>query len=135
MTAAGLWCASLYLSRLGGFQMLVSTIPAFQEPQVQAKLTEVLQNASRNMGTGAAIDCQQGLSPLYAQNSEQAVADYRKIEIPVELWYGTKDSTVPMRTAEWLCETLPNARLHTRPTGHSLYLFHTEEVIDSICPA
>lgn len=133
MTATGLRLASFYLSRLGGFQQLVSKLPAFQDPEVQTVLTEILHDASRNVGVGASIDCQQGLSPLYAQNSAKAVEDYRNIQIPVELWYGTEDATVPMETAQWLCDTLPNARLHTRPAGHGLYLFHTEEVLDSIC--
>jgi pimeloyl-ACP methyl ester carboxylesterase len=133
LTAMGLQVASFYLSRLGGYRKLVAQVPALQHPEAHVVLNAMLADASRNGGLGAAIDCQQGLSPLYAQATGEAVQAYRHIQIPVELWYGTKDSTVPLRTAEWLRDILPRARLHTRPTGHGLYFFHTAEVLDSLC--
>ena len=48
------------------------------------------------------------------------------------LWYGTKDSTVPMHSAEWLADVTPNSKLHTLDTGHGLYLFHPDKVLDEL---
>jgi hypothetical protein len=56
LTSMGLHAASLYLSRLGGYRKLVSEVPAFQHPEAQAVLGEILGDASRTAGFGAAID-------------------------------------------------------------------------------
>jgi pimeloyl-ACP methyl ester carboxylesterase len=129
----GLQATSFYLSRLGGYRKLVAAVPELEHPEAHGVLHKLLADASRNAGLGAAIDCQQGLSPFYAQATDETVQAYRHIQVPVALWYGTKDTTVPLRTAEWLCDILPRAKLHTRPTGHGLYFFHTAEVLDSLC--
>ena len=51
---------------------------------------------------------------------------------PVSLWYGNKDSMVPMTSAEWLNEELPNSSLHKVDAGHELYFTHMDQVLDDL---
>jgi len=112
---AGRWYATGSDSR---WNSLVS--PAFHTPEARLVAAQCLQDASGNAGLGASLDCQQGLSPLYArpgQGPESADEAFRRINVPVALWYGEKDSTVPMKTAHWLAERIKNRTLHFIPDG------------------
>jgi pimeloyl-ACP methyl ester carboxylesterase len=124
--------ASLYLFRGGGYQQLFSDLPAIQNDESKRLLRQVINDGIHNAGLGSALDCQQGLSPLYALPAGQAAAKYSAITCPVSLWYGTKDSTVPMHSAEWLHNILPNSTLYQKNTGHGLFFYHTLEVIDDL---
>eukprot|EP00293_Proteomonas_sulcata_P009673 CAMPEP_0184298478 /NCGR_PEP_ID=MMETSP1049-20130417/9279_1 /TAXON_ID=77928 /ORGANISM="Proteomonas sulcata, Strain CCMP704" /LENGTH=103 /DNA_ID=CAMNT_0026608621 /DNA_START=85 /DNA_END=396 /DNA_ORIENTATION=- len=95
-------------------------------------MKQLLKDGSANLGLGAAVDCQQGLSPLYARSTKKETAEeaYSSISVPVSLWYGTKDSSVPMSSAEWLASKIPNSTLNKVDAGHMLYFSHTEQVLD-----
>jgi pimeloyl-ACP methyl ester carboxylesterase len=123
---------SLYLFRGGGYQQIFGDLPALQNDESKRLLQTVISDGIKNAGLGSAVDCQQGLSPMYALPAGQAAARYAAITCPVSLWYGTKDSTVPMHSAEWLHGILPNSTLYRKNTGHGLFFYHTLEVIDDL---
>jgi pimeloyl-ACP methyl ester carboxylesterase len=125
LNAMGLLMGRLYLMRLGGFESVFKGLSTEAKPT----LATVLSDGAANCGLGAALDCQQGLSLLYARDGE---ADYQQVTVPVSLWYGTKDSTVPMASAEWLHQQLPNSTLHKMEAGHELYFTHTSQVLDEL---
>ena len=125
---------SLYLRAAGGFEKVFADLPSLRD-NLQAKkvLGNVISDGAKTAGLGSAIDCQQGLSPLWgARPKGQAIAEFEKVSCPVSLWYGTKDSTVPLASAKWLHEILPRAVLHERPTGHGLFFYHTAEILDEL---
>lgn len=135
LNALALNLGSLYLFRLGGFESVFKKLP----PEAKTPLKAVLRDGAATMGLGAAVDCQQGLSPLFARQSKdmepesvhrQAELAYQNIRVPVSMWYGTKDSSVPMGSAEWLESQIPQATLHKVEDGHGLYFFHADEVLD-----
>ncbi|CAB9498658.1 alpha/beta hydrolase fold [Seminavis robusta] len=135
-TALGMALGKIYLVYLGGYQAVLGDQFPLEGRPVLAK---VMQDSMKHLGIPASIDCQQGLSPLYARSSsnhdptsvdQNATEAYQDIKVPVTLWYGTKDSSVPMASAEWLAETMPNATLHKVDSGHGLYLFHTDQLLD-----
>jgi pimeloyl-ACP methyl ester carboxylesterase len=125
---------SLYLFRTGGsgYQQVFGDLPALQNEESKRLLHKVIDDGVKNAGLGSAVDCQQGLSPLYALPAGQAAERYAAITCPMSLWYGTKDSTVPMHSAEWLHGILPNSTLFLKDTGHGLFFHHTIEVIDDL---
>lgn len=127
VNAMGLFLGSFYLMRLGGFELwLKDMLP----PEAKPVLKTVLSDAAANYGLGAALDCQQALSILYARDTSHM--DYQQVRAPVSLWYGTKDSTVPMASAEWLHAQLPNSTLHKIDAGHELYFTHMNQVLDEL---
>lgn len=134
--AIALHLANLLLFRLGGF---ASVTGGRLPEQAKEPLRRLIQDGARNLGLGAALDCQQGLSPLFARQSSDLSADsvdrqaslaYNNIQVPVSMWYGTKDSTVPMASAEWLAQQIPNATLNKLDEGHMLYLVRPDDVLD-----
>lgn len=125
--AMGLFLGSIYLTKLGGFE---SVFKDMLSPEAKPVLKQVLSDGAANFGFGAALDCQQGLSILYARNDGKA--DYQQVMAPVSLWYGIKDSMVPMASAEWLHERLPNSVLHKVDAGHELYFTHMDQVLDEL---
>ena len=136
INALALHSAHFYLFGLGGFESVAARL---LPPQTKGPLGQLIRDGARNMGLGAALDCQQGLSPIFARQSSnldagcvnrQATAAYRDIKVPVSLWYGTKDSMVPMSSAEWLAEQIPNATLNKVEEGHILYLVRPDQVLD-----
>lgn len=99
---------------------------------VREVIQRLLGDAAANGGLGAALDCQQVLSPLQARPNAgpgSATAELSTVEVPVQLWFGSKDSTVPTFTARWLHGKLRNSKLHFREAGHGLYLSHASEVM------
>jgi pimeloyl-ACP methyl ester carboxylesterase len=57
---------------------------------------------------------------------------YSNIQVPVTLWYGTRDSSVPMASAEWLQSLIPNASLNKVDGGHGIYFDRAEEILDDL---
>ena len=127
--------ASIAMFRMGGYEKLLADMPNLLNDASKELMRAVMDDAVRNCGVGAQIDCQQGLSPLYAVDPVECTRAYRQIQAPVQLWYGSKDGSVPIETAQWLENTIPNAALHVRPVGHGLYFYHAPEVLDSMLPA
>jgi pimeloyl-ACP methyl ester carboxylesterase len=131
LNAILLTLGSLYMFRFGGFKSIFPH-PHYQNEAFQTGLKTLLNDGARNFGLGAAIDCQQGLSPLYANKVHSTMEAYSNIQVPVTMWYGTKDSSVPMASAEWLQSVIPNATLNKVDGGHGLYLEHAEEILDHL---
>ena len=127
LNAMGLFLGSFYLMRLGGFE---SWLKDMLPPEAKPVLKTVMRDGAANFGLGAALDCQQSLSILYARDTSHV--DYQRVNAPVSLWYGTKDSTVPMASAEWLHAQLPNSTLHKIDAGHELYFTHMDQVLDEL---
>jgi pimeloyl-ACP methyl ester carboxylesterase len=122
LNSLALHAGNFYLMRLGGFEsQLTDILPLEAKPSLQTWL----KGGAKNVGLGASLDCQQGL--LYATSTK---TNYTKITQPVSSWYGLQDSTVPMKTAEWLEEQLQNARLYKLDGGHGLYFTHMEHILD-----
>jgi pimeloyl-ACP methyl ester carboxylesterase len=139
---AGLGCASwLLFGPVGGYQRLA--VGPYKGQEAAMLVRKVLEDGGADWGRGFALDAQQGLSPVYARprhdgdeaSGEELSADtaYRRIAVPVALWYGARDSTVPLYTAEWLAERIPSCTRHYLPeAGHGLYADHAEAVLDDL---
>jgi len=123
-----------YILQLGGIK---SFLPGFTDEH-KPYVRRWFQDAMAGFGTGASLDNQQGLSPFYARptksNSvEQSAVDaYRDISVPVSLWYGTKDASVPMASAEWLQDLIPDSKLHKVDGDHSLMFYNVDEILDEL---
>ena len=138
LNALGLSLGKIYVMSFGGFESVFGdTVPKEAKPVFK----RLLSDGAANFGLGSAIDCQQGLSPFYARptsntspdNVNQAATEaYKSIQVPVSLWYGTKDSSVPMASAEWLKDLVPNSSLHKVDSDHGLFFRHTEQVLDDL---
>jgi pimeloyl-ACP methyl ester carboxylesterase len=101
-------------------------------------VAQVLDDGAANWGKGASLDCKEGLTPLRARpktdtSSElSAITAYKRIDVPVALWYGNQDPTVPVFTAEWLNELIPGSDLQLCDGSHSLYFHYTEAILDDL---
>lgn len=132
---AGLASASFFLFGPPNLYSRMTDPPQLQSPGARAAAQAVLRDARASWGWGAALDCQQGLSPLHARPAEgaQSAAEaFARVDVPVGLFYGERDATVPMFTAEYLHALLPKSTLRFLDAGHSLYLFHAETVLDDL---
>ena len=105
----------------------------------RAVVSRVLDDAAANYGYGAALDCKEGLSPLRARprtdqpNGELSAATaYAAIDVPLALWYGKQDPTVPVFTAEYLRDLVGGSDLRLRDGTHSLYFFYCEQILDDL---
>jgi len=113
--------------------------PAMNTPEARGVLRRILEDGVRNLGRGAALDCQQGLSPLYSRPTKDieggersAETAYRGVKVPVALWYGKQDSTVPLHTADWLADRLEHCTVHYHDGTHMLFLHYAEQIIDDL---
>lgn len=125
----------LALSNMSLYNKVFPDIPSLQNNVEGQRLIKqwISDGALCNAGLGSAVDCQQGLSPFYAAKSSENIAQaYANVTAPVSLWYGTKDSSVPLASADWLHERLPNSQLFHRETGHGLFFYHSKEVLDDL---
>jgi pimeloyl-ACP methyl ester carboxylesterase len=127
---AGLW------SRVCKFFAFPKALAA---PEAAKLVRTLLDDGGASLGKGAALDCQQGLSPLYARPKDDvkgkelsAETAFRSIDQPVALWYGKNDSSVPLSSADWLANQLPNRTKHYVEAGHELYLSYAPEVLDDL---
>lgn len=69
--------------------------------------------------------------PLYAQDWGFGLG---RIRVPVQIWQGDADTTVPLAHARYLAQALPNAKLIVVPgEGHfSLPVLHMEEIFAAL---
>lgn len=127
--------ARLYLNRLGGYDSLVNEFKLTDPKLIQEVKTGIdnviADGVLVNAGLGSAVDCQQGLSPVYSRSN---IADeYKKVSVPVALWYGGKDSSVSIGSAGWLHDTLPYSTLKiVSDAGHGLLFYHIHRVVDDL---
>ena len=131
LTALLLKVGSHYLFQFGGYQSNLTHVN-YHSDKVQTAVKTLLQDGGTNFGIGAAMDCQQGLSPLFANHISTTIEAYSNINVPLIMWYGTKDRSVPMSTAEWLHALVPKAILQKVDGGHGLYFDHAEEILDNL---
>ncbi len=80
-------------------------------PETNAVLNRTIADAMRNGAPGARRD-------LYLYTHDWDIA-FQQIDLPIRLWHGQADGTVPIDHARWYAEQLPNARLTEFPDeGH-----------------
>jgi len=59
--------------------------------------------------------------------------DWSDVVAPVDLWYGSADSTAPPAFGEWWATTLADARLHVFPgEGHLIALTRWEQILTDL---
>lgn len=115
-------------------------LPTNRSNEINELLSNMISDSSKHFGRGSQLDCQQSLSPMWArpsQDSEDGLllsADtaYRRIQVPVALWYGRQDSTIPMITANWLVDRLPNCTKHVVDGTHPLYFQQAAVILDDL---
>ena len=102
---------------------------------LQRRLTRAMSEVDRaalaEQGTGAALEAE--LAGAFRQGSAAVAREMRllarpwgfdpaDIRVPVDLWHGERDRTVPLAMGRWLAERIPDARLHAWPeAGHLLH--------------
>jgi len=98
-------------------------------PEVQSILGGAIRDAMLRGARGALEDLR-----LYTSPWDIPV---EQIRVPVELWHGEADGTVPIAHAHWYERHLPRCRAHYLPEeGHySVPLGHTEAILRSLSPA
>lgn len=101
---------------------------ALRRPSVKAILVASIREALRQGGKGAVQELL-----LY---SRPWGFDVGTIPVPVFLWHGEKDATVPVSMGRSLAEAIPGCRARFLPDdGHfSLPVDHAEEILRALCP-
>ena len=88
-------------------------------------LREVLPETFRQGGRWPAAELS-----MYARPWPFALDE---VTIPLDLWYGDADPTVPVEMGHYLAARLPNATLHVIPGGGHLWVYdHLSEVIQCL---
>lgn len=75
---------------------------------------------TESLRTFLARDIREGLEPGFWGIHDDLISHYRlewgfdpeTMTVPVSIWHGTQDATVPLIHAEWLAAHVPGARLH-----------------------
>ncbi len=81
------------------------------DPETAAILNRTIADAMRNGAPGARRD-------LYLYTHDWGIP-FEQIELPIRIWHGQADGTVPIEHARWYAEQLPNAQLTELPDeGH-----------------
>ena len=58
------------------------------------------------------------------------------IEVPVDIWHGTADQTVPLSMAKYLARTIPQSKSHFIPEhGHFIIIDHLKQILQSLALA
>jgi pimeloyl-ACP methyl ester carboxylesterase len=71
-------------------------------------------------------------SDVEAQTRRDAV-DLARIRVPVQLWYGSRDTVTPSRFGSWYVERLPEAKLHViEGAGHYLPCTHWDDLLRAL---
>jgi len=100
------------------------------DPETNAILNRTIADAMRNGAPGARRD-------LHLYMHDWGIP-FPRIELPIRIWHGQADGTVPIDHARWYAEQLPNAQLTELPDeGHYSVPFRYSrqilgELIDSI---
>jgi pimeloyl-ACP methyl ester carboxylesterase len=81
------------------------------DPETNAILNRTISDAMRNGAPGARRD-------LYLYTHDWDIR-FPQIDLPIRIWHGQADGTVPIAHARWYSEQLPNASLTELPgEGH-----------------
>lgn len=113
------------------FQMMITIVPqadkkVLQRSGVRSVIIDSLREAIRQ-GAGGVLD----EMALYTRPWN---LDLSRIDLPVQLWHGTADTTVPLIHGRSLAEQLPNCETHfIEGEGHfSLPFEHMHEILGQI---
>jgi pimeloyl-ACP methyl ester carboxylesterase len=59
--------------------------------------------------------------------------DMSELRVPVQIWHGARDRTVPVAMSDHLAESIPGARLHLYPNeGHHLLYRYWSDILGSL---
>ena len=59
--------------------------------------------------------------------------DMSELRVPVQIWHGARDRTVPVAMSDHLAESIPGARLHLYPDeGHHLLYRYWSDILGSL---
>lgn len=103
-----------------------------------ADRTELADGATREVLSATIRDAMRGGARGARQDLLLLTRDwglpFDRIALPITLWHGALDATVPPSHAQWYLEHLPDARLHLVPgEGHySLPLRHADALLSSM---
>lgn len=97
---------------------------------------DAIPGAIAALAAGVADSVAQGMGgierdlELQVESPDVTWADATK---PVDLWYGSRDSTAPPAFGEWWAETLPDATLHVFPgDGHLIALTRWSAILTAL---
>lgn len=97
------------------------------DPDTSSFLMVAMREGLRNGGRAwaqeeALVDADWGFTPSSLP-----------VEVPVEVWYGEQDATIPPDHARWLVDELPNAvlRAYDGDAHFSVSLLHLDEILRS----
>jgi pimeloyl-ACP methyl ester carboxylesterase len=99
-----------------------------ERPQLMELLIRDARDLSRDAGRAAAQDIE-----LF---SGDWGFDVRAITIPVHVWHGDADKTVPVSHGRFFHEAIKDSTLHEYPgEGHFLVIDRIEEILEALRPA
>ena len=97
----------------------------FTRPEVQAMIREDMAQAFRN-GSGAAIRDIVLLTRPWG-------FPLRDINVPVQIWHGEQDTTVPVKMGRDLADYIPQSQVHFIPdAGHFLFIDRWRQILTSL---
>ena len=97
---------------------------------------DAIPGATDVLAVGLVDAVVQGLGGLTRDLELQVEApdvDWSAATAPVDLWYGSRDSTAPPAFGEWWADALPNATLHVFPgEGHLIALTRWTDILRTL---
>jgi pimeloyl-ACP methyl ester carboxylesterase len=104
-------------------------------PERQQAL-DAIPGAASALAWGVADSVAQGLDGVIRDlelQVEPPDVDWSAATAPVDLWYGSRDTTAPPAFGEWWAEALPDATLHVFPTeGHLIALTRWADILTAL---
>lgn len=98
-------------------------------PEIRAVLTHSMRASLQSGGKGAIHD--------FSLLAHPWGFPLEAVSVPVQLWHGRADTTVPQSSGEYLARLIPAAQLWLLPDeGHfSLMVDHPEEILERLIPS
>lgn len=113
-----------YLSTMNAHLPPVDRV-IFTRPDVQAMIREDMAQAFRNGSRAAIRDI-----VLLTRPWGFALQD---ISVPVQLWHGERDTTVPVRMGHDLADSIPQSQAHFVPdAGHFLFIDRWRQILTGL---
>ncbi|MFP4076881.1 MAG: alpha/beta fold hydrolase [Halochromatium sp.] len=99
------------------------------DPEINAVLNRTIADAMRNGAPGARQD-------LFLYTHDWDIA-FPEIDLPIRIWHGQADGTVPIEHARWYAQHLPNATLtELADEGHySVPFLHSRAILAKLIAA
>ena len=96
------------------------------DPEIAAILNRTIADAMRNGAPGARRD-------LHLYTHDWGIP-FAQIDVPIRIWHGEADGTVPIHHARWYAEQLPNADLTELPgEGHySVPFLYSRQILSEL---